>query len=185
MGARILCKQARRGQRHKGEVRAFALTFAAIVGPMVLACFLIAADIRTDLSELRPRPVTGNSGAPVLPEALLIGWPDLAPSLGRVSLLGYMMDGYAPRPEGSRAEMFILMPEAGHLLHPAHREPAEMIEVYPAADESAVFRYRSLVRVSGILTNNPGPLPEGHAFWKIDAASVRPAGDGDIGLFAP
>jgi hypothetical protein len=61
---------------------------AALGLPMILAYILIAADLRTDLSEWSPLP-----GAPDV-----LGWRDLAtahpPDWKRVRLLGYMMDGY-------------------------------------------------------------------------------------------
>ena len=33
-----------------------------------------------------------------------------------------MMDGYRPSRDGEQVSMFILLPEAGQFLHPAHRD---------------------------------------------------------------
>jgi hypothetical protein len=50
--------------------------------------------------------------------------------------------------------MFILLPEAGQFLHPAHRISNQMVEVRPT--HPLAFRYRELVWASGILNRTFG-----------------------------
>jgi hypothetical protein len=94
--------------------------------PLLLAYILIAADMRSDLSRTSARshgPVDG---------ATLVGWTDLKHTeahRGLVRMLGYMMSAYQPAPDGRRVYMFVLMPEAGHLIRPGHRLPHERSEV--------------------------------------------------------
>jgi len=139
-------------------------------------CFLIAADMRTDLSDLKPRSTTWDD------DARLIGWSQLGADRlpeGRVRMLGYMMDGYKYARDGVPVAMFVLMPGAGHFMHPAHRDPDQMVEVWPKPGH-VVFKNRELVRASGTFVRVPGPLREEHAQYALYNASVTPASYGDI-----
>jgi hypothetical protein len=121
---------------------------------MLLAFVLVAIDMRDDLSELKSSGWMDDKGA------VPVGWPELegrreaaAPLASahwdgqrRVRMIGYMMDGYRATRDGARVGMFILLPEAGQFLHPAHRIPNQMVEVRPR--RPVVFRYRDLVWAS-------------------------------------
>lgn len=163
---------------------------AAILGavgfPLILAYVLVATDMRTDLSGLKPLERAEGQ------QTNLIGWPDLDPLNGsltstgpahkylhsQIRMLGYMMDGYTPSPDGAKVEMFILMPEAGHFLHPAHRMHDEMVEVWPT--RRAAFQYRRLVWVTGMLERTPGRRDSGRAAYAIKDASIEMAGEREI-----
>jgi hypothetical protein len=156
------------------------MILAAVGLPVLLAYILVAADMRPDLSDLRPvRSLQDSSLA-------LIGWPDLPlraptnPSL-RVRMLGYMMDGYRSSPDGTTVNMFILMPEAGQLFHPAHRVPDQMVEIWLTSP--VTFRDRSLVWVSGVLWRTTAPAKSNRAGYAIKEANVEPASDSDIALW--
>ena len=154
--------------------------------PVILAYVLVAEDMRTDLSELKP------GQAMVDQTTALIGWPDLETSDGlpisleesrwhsqpRVRMLGYMMDGYKASRDGERVEMFILLPEAGQFLHPAHRIPDQMVETW--LSNPAPFTYRRLVWTSGILARTPGRRHSDKALYAMKDASVEPATESDI-----
>lgn len=153
--------------------------------PVMLMGFLVSLDLRTDLSDLRPRSTA--TGTPTT----LIGWPDSkrenggAGSAGsafrvqrRGRMLGYMMDGYHPSRDGSKVGMFILMPEAGQFLHPAHLVPDQMVEVWLV--KPAVFQYRSLVWVSGIPDSKTGRLQTDEAMYLMTEATVQSADQRDI-----
>ncbi len=193
MGARLIRNHGLSPSRRKQEVRALAIIICAVVLPLILAFLLVAADMRSDLSDLIP--------AEALPDntATLIGWSDLEipenRSLSleqtrwqpqrRVRMLGYMMDGYAdghkPAPDGAPVSMFILLPEAGQLLHPAHRIPDQMVEIRPV--QPALFRFRSLVWVEGALSGTPGRRNPDKALYSMNAAVVQPAFQSDITLW--
>ena len=157
---------------------------AALTGlAVILAWFLVAADVRSDLSDLRP------SGKMTDPTTVLVGWPDLANSQERleierassgpairVRMLGYMTEGYRPVREGEEADMFILMPHAGQILHAARRDPHEMVEVL--LRRSARFRNRELVWVSGVIEE--GPCASGGVFYCMKDGDVWPAEQREI-----
>jgi hypothetical protein len=151
---------------------------------MLLAVVLVAMDMRSDLSELKSTGQVDEQGA------VPLGWPDLEvlrESRRRVRMIGYMMDaaprdgyrhGYEPSRDGAQVDMFILLPEAGQFLHPAHRIPNQMVEVRP--NHPVVFRYRELVWASGMLNRTIGHGDEEAAF-AMSAAEVSPAAQREIG----
>ena len=156
---------------------------------MFLGFFLISLDTRPDLSDCQPRIDRTTN------DAILVGWPSLGqpayfsksrypenslPKNGTVvKMLGYMMDGYKFVGDGVPVTMFVLMPSAGHFLHAAHRNPDEMVEVWPRSG-TVVFKHRDLVWASGTLERVPGPSREEHAQYALHHASVTPASYGDI-----
>jgi len=147
VGARTIRKRDA-SVRRKQE----ALTIWKIAGiiafPLVAASILVSIDIRSDLSELK------SAGAET------VGWSELASwkeAPGRVRMIGYMMDGYQPSRDGATVDMFVLLPEAGQLLHAAHRIPNQMVEVRPS--RPVIFRYREMVWAVGMLNRTFG-VPE-------------------------
>jgi len=168
----------------KGETRTLALILASIVGPVFLTGALIAIDMRTDLSNLKAKPGTDADGLPAM------GWSDLenlGPGQQRPArMLGYMMDSYRPVPDGTPVETFMLMPDAGHLLHPAHREAEEMVEVWMPLDGPIRYSDRRLVWVSGMLRRKEAKPREGVAAFSMANAEVRLAAERQIReWFAP
>jgi hypothetical protein len=172
--------------RRKEEFRALALVIGAVVLPLFLAFILVAADMRTDLSDLKPVQSWADQ------TTALVGWGDLEIPDGqsvsleqtrcqpqrRVRMLGYMMDGYPPSRDGAPVEKFVLFPEAGHILHPAHRIPDQMLEirlVHPAP-----FRFRSLVWVSGTLVRTANLPKSESALYAMTDAEFQPAAESDI-----
>jgi len=173
-------------RRKKEERRALVLIIGAISLPLFLAFFLVAADMRSDLSELKPIQASNDHAT------TLIGWGDLEVPEGQsastmlaqrqvskqVRMLGYMMDGYPPSGDGKPVQMFIMMPEAGHILHPAHRIPDEMVEV--RLKHSAPFKFRTLVWASGALAQISSRPKYGNPMYAMIDASVEPAAQSDI-----
>ena len=74
--------------------------------------------------------------------------------------------------------MFVLMPEAGHFLHPAHRIPEEMVEVW--LNRPVWFKYRRLVWVSGTLTRTSNSPNSDKALFAMHNALITPAADPEI-----
>jgi hypothetical protein len=141
---------------------------------MFVGFYLISLDTRPDLSD-----------------AELAGWPALrqpdyfsrrayqVPRDGTVvKMLGYMMDGYKFVNDGVPVSMFMLMPSAGHFLHPAHRDPDEMVEV--RLRSATVFRSRELVWATGTFERLPTQSREEHSLYALRNASVSPASYKDI-----
>jgi hypothetical protein len=143
----------------------------ALAFPMLLAVALVGMDMRSDLSELKSTGQMDDKGA------VPVGWPDLGrphDGPGKVRMIGYMMDGYRPSRDGATVDMFVLLPEAGQFLHPAHRIPNQMVDVHPS--HPVVFRYRDLVWASGTLTRTIGSPGAERADYALTAAEVKPAG---------
>jgi len=174
------------------------MIICAVVLPLILAFILVAADMRSDLSELIPREALADQSA------ALIGWADLEIPEGRsvsleqrrwqpqrrVRMLGYMMEGYAsdgtsdghkPARDGAPVEMFILLPEAGQILHPAHHVPDQMVEIWPKRPTQ--LRFRSLVWATGILARKPGRREGDKALYAMTDSDVKPTVQSDITLW--
>ncbi len=77
--------------------------------------------------------------------------------------------------------MFILLPEAGQLLHPAHRIPDQMVEIWPVYP--AQFRFRSLVWAEGVLSRTTARRDSDKALYSMTSADVQPAVQSDITLW--
>jgi hypothetical protein len=175
---RIRNDSARRGKEKRQERLTLGKIIAALVTPMVLALVLVAMDIRIDLSELKSSGQRDEQGA------IPLGWPDLEVSASqdgqrRVRMIGYMMDGYQPSRDGAEVNMFILLPEAGQFLHPAHRIPNQMVEIRPR--HPIVFRYRDLVWASGVLNRTIGNPGDEKAAYAMSDAEVNRAMEREIG----
>ena len=143
---------------------------------MLLAVALVGMDMRSDLSELKPTKPVDDKGA------MPVGWPDLERQHDgpqRIRMIGYMMDGYQPSRDGATVDVFVLLPEAGQFLHPAHRIPNQMVEVRPS--RPIVFHYRALVWVTGTLNRTMSVHGDDKAAYSMIAAEVDPAAERDIG----
>jgi hypothetical protein len=153
---------------------------AAGVAVPLLGTFAIQSlTMRPDLYDLVPRADMPSRNPPI------IGWSGLAERLCdcRTRILGYMMDNDRPIPDGKRVSNFVLLPEAGTLLHPAHRIPEEMIDIRLGAGGVIEFESRQLVWVEGVLNScyvsNHGTEP---SYCLTDAAALR-VEPGDIKRF--
>ncbi len=131
-------------------------------------------DMRTDLSEFKPSKQVDDEGF------VPVGWQQLEEwgPQGRVRMIGYMMDGYQPSPDGASVRMFVLLPEAGQFLHPAHRIPNQMVEVRPR--RPIPFQNRRLVWVKGTLNRTTGKPGDERAAWAMGDAEVEPAEQRDV-----
>lgn len=199
MGARLIRNRRifsghGKAARRKEEFRALAMIICAIVLPLILAFILVGADMRSDLSDLIPREALPDQST------VLIGWGDLEIPEGRsvsleqtrwqpqrrVRMLGYMMDGYMnrvrnPSPDNTPVKMFVLLPEAGQILHAAHRIPDQMVEIWPTSP--VAFKYRSLVWATGTLARISGRQDADRALYAMTGAEVKPAVQSDITLW--
>ena len=129
-------------------------------------------DMRPDLSDLRP----AKQGPDV--STTLVGWPDLDGPIRKVRMLGYMMDGYTSSTDGSQVEMFVLMPEAGQILHAAHRIPSEMVEVWTR--RPVTFRFRSLIWAFGTLHGTSRDSHGERALFALRDAVIEEAQNREI-----
>jgi len=156
------------------ELRALLLVVVIMCVPTFGGLWMILSTTEADLSDLTPR-------RQFVKNHLMLGWPalrrDHAHELGAgatVQALGYMMDDH-PIGTGDLVYEFILLPEPGNLLHPAHRLEDQMIEVHLCGSDPIRFSPRSLVWVWGVLHDAPG-TPEGSkALYRLDQSRAQMA----------
>jgi len=170
----------------RAETRTFALIVLAIVIPILGIVWGVAATIHPDLSDLVP---IRQSAAPYV----LLGWsdllrdqahfvenPPLPPAAAQVRVLGYMVESESAVPEGQSVRDFVLLPETGHLLHPAHRFGDQMIAVHLRDSTGVRFCYMALVWASGMFRAQPGDPSGPTPLYSIMEASVQRANESDI-----
>jgi len=167
------------------EIRFLALLSAGLCVLALVTFVGIFSTTEPDISDLTP--MSGKIG-----DNLILNWSDLerGPSHilhegsvfagARVQALGYMMEGERPVRQGDRVEEFVLLPEAGSFLHPAHRFGDQMIVVHVNSDGPVEFSPRTLVWVSGILGVFPGNPAGDRPLYDLEQARVSMANETDI-----
>lgn len=100
-----------------------------------------------------------------------------------VQALGYMAEGDRPPHKGEWVRDFVLLPDAGNLLHPAHRIPDEMIAVRLQEGDLIQFFPRSLVWVWGTLQMQPGDPAGSQPLFRVDRARAKPADKSEISKY--
>src|ERR1035438_7857287 len=131
----------KRTRRHEVLSRRAARTLIGLVAliflPIIPIGIVITQRAGPDLFDLAP--LVSHSD-----QYLILAWPDLergrnalhtgATSSGAsIRALGYMMDGGQPVRDGERVQNFVLLPDAGDSVHPAHRFGDPIIQAPPAA----------------------------------------------------
>jgi hypothetical protein len=123
-----------------------------------------------------------------------IAWYDLeggpqAHKAGGVStgtparVLGYMMSGTHPSPDGQLITCFVLLPDAGSPVHAARRFGDQMIEVNLQPGDSVRFSEGSIVWVWGTWEVFPGDPAGPRPLYGLRNARVQPANKADISKF--
>ncbi len=148
------------------EIRALVLIIAITVVPVAGTVIAVVATTQPNLSGLTPvkNPQSNYS---------LVDWSNLGHPNKAVQVLGYMTDGDHPLREGDWVQDFALLPEAGNVLHPAHRD--HMIAVHLKDNSRIQFSPRSLVWVWGTLRESP--------LFSVEQAAARPADKSEIGKY--
>jgi len=91
-----------------------------------------------------------------------------------------MMEGAQPIAPGQPTKSFVLLPDAGNLLHPAHRFGDQMIAVHLRESDTIKFSPRALVWVWGKLRTSPGDPAGGEPLYGLDNARAELAPKTDI-----
>jgi hypothetical protein len=168
------------------EIRFLALLTAGLCVPVLTALIAIFSTAEPDISDLTP--ISQKVGDYVIlswsnlergrPHALLEDSSVFAGA--RVQALGYMMEGERSTRTGEQVHDFFLLPEAGNLLHPAHRFGDQMITVHLRSDMPAQFSPRSLVWVTGTFRASSGDPVGARPLYDLDQARVSPASKAEI-----
>ena len=158
------------------------MLFFAVGVPFALLTAFVAADTYVDLSDLHGRS-TDASGLPI------VGWTALSSARTtetipaddtRVGMAGYMMAPYQSGTAGSLSvKAFTLMPDAGLIIHPAHRDPDQMVYVWLGPKSDTTFRNRTLVFVTGHFEKT-NALSSSQPLYALRNAKVRNASPTDL-----
>src|SRR5258706_13266598 len=161
------------------ELRTLFLVIGVTVVPVAGTVFVVFTSAQPNLSGLTPiRDPQENYS--------LLNWSSLGrdhPRNHAVQVLGYMVDGDHPLDDGDWVKDFVVLPEAGNLLHPAHRFGDHMIAVHLENDTRVQFSSRSLVWVWGNFHESPGDAGGSSPLYSVEEAGVRPADKSEIGKY--
>lgn len=154
--------------------------------PILGTIFVTASTSEPDLSELSPIDPRANKYA-------LLDWSVLLqdhshvlkagpviPSGAEVQAMGYMMAGDQPVRKGEWIQDFLLLPEAGSLLHPAHRNRDQMIAIHLEDSARIQFTPGALVWARGNFRVSSGLGARPEALYILERARVKPADRTDI-----
>ena len=167
-------------------VRALLLVVLVAGVPILGTIFVTASTSEPDLSDLTPiSPRAGKYllldwSALLKNEAHLLNTEKGIPPGTEVQALGYMMDGDRSIPKDQWVQDFVLLPEAGNLMHPAHRVRDQMIAVHLEDGARIQFSPRALVWAWGNLYASAGLGPRSEALYILERASAKAAGKADI-----
>jgi hypothetical protein len=180
-----------RAPRVRAQNALYRRVIRTLVGPVCLICLaaigavlLSSRRAGPDLFDLVPK-------VPRMDGYVLLAWSKLertqqaldaeAISSGTlVRALGYVTDGDQPVRDGASVESFVLLPDAGTPLHPAHRYGDEMIAVRLEPGKTIRFSEGSLVWAWGRLQMLPGD-PEGREpLYALESARAENASKADI-----
>ena len=150
----------------------------AVLGPTVLVVATSKPDL-TDLTAVAESPEK---------EWRLVDWPYLRGTKameamregGNVRILGYVLDGKSPARDGEPVREFLLSAEAGHTLHPAHRDPENTVEVVLDGAHLFRFHFRELVWVTGRLHRASTRVDGAISHFMLEDARVKPARPDEI-----
>jgi len=168
------------------EVRTLLLIAAGISIPVAGALWAISVTSRPDLSDLVP---IGNS----IGNHSVLNWSNLLRdhphSLDAgsplftgepVQALGYMVESDRASSEGEWVQDFVLLPEAGNMLHPAHRFGDQMIAVHLERDARVRFSSKALVWVRGTFRASAGDAVGAKPLYALERAHVQRANKDEI-----
>jgi hypothetical protein len=168
--------------------------FRTLAGPVCLICLtaigavlLSSPRAGPDLFDLVPK-------VPKMNGYLLLAWPGLERKLyaldaeaissgALVRALGYMTDGDQPVRDGASVENFVLLPDAGTPLHPAHRHGDQMIAVRLESGNTIRFSERRLLWVWGTLRVLPGDSEGREPLYVLENARAETAIRADMAKY--
>lgn len=170
----------------RDNIRALVLIAVVAGVPILGTIYVTASTSEPDLSGLTPisqragRYLVLNWSALLEDQAHGVDTRKAIPSGTEVQALGYMMQSDRSAGKGQWIRDFVLLPEAGNLLHPAHRIRDQMIAVHLDDDARIQFAPRALVWVWGNFRLSAGLGPGSEALYVIERARTKPADRADI-----
>jgi hypothetical protein len=168
------------------EIRTVMLVITVACAPALAAVLIMAASSVQDLTDL-DRVAQPDGAPPVLtwselcrdrPHALNAA--RAVSTSGMVVALGYMMDNDHRGRVDEGVSSFLLLPDRGNLLHPAHRLGDQMIEAHLVRGDEIPFASRRLVRVIGRLRLRRGDPAADRPLYVLEEAEAQPIDRTDI-----
>jgi hypothetical protein len=163
------------------------ILLTVIVGVPVLGSFwAITATTQPDLSELSPVQAQTSEYAVLAWSALLRGHSKTLDarsaifSGASIQALGYMMDGAQSIRAGQLTKSFVLLPDAGNIMHAAHRFGDQTIAVRLRDRDTIKFSPKALVWVWGTLQSSPGDPTGSEPLYALGNARAELAPKADI-----
>ena len=175
-------------ERKKAHRRTLALIVTIFAVPVLGTILAVISTTEPELSELVPasKQVGGY---------IVLNWLELlqmrrnelnpasALSGAAVRALGYMADRDKPTHAGDLVQDFVLLPEAGNLLDPAHRFGDQMIHVRLTDSDRILFSPRQLVWVWGAFQASRGDPSGPTPLYSLEGARAQTADRADIARY--
>lgn len=186
MGRRV--KGKKKPTVSRGDsIRILVLVTVVAGVPILGTIFVTASTSEPDLSEVAP--INDHAGTYVV-----LSWSallqDHPPDLGKartgivtgidVQALGYMFDGDRRVSKGEWVTEFVLLPEAGSLVHPAHRIRDQMIVIHLEDGKQIQFSPRALTWVWGCFGVSPESAVRSKPLYTLERARAKLADRADI-----
>jgi len=166
------------------EVRTLLLVLTITCVPVLATMFVVISTTEPDLGDLKTR--SGQTGKYLLLDWSALEQGDIAKTGpakfngAGVHAIGYMMEGDAPLKTGELITDFVLLPEAGNALHPAHRFGDQMVAVHLENGRQIRFSPRSLISAWGTFRSSSGDPAGPEPLYHLDRARAQPANRDDI-----
>jgi len=164
-----------------GELRTLVLVIAIACVPVLGTVLAIVSTTEPDLSDLSP--IRQPKGQYLLLDWLALRHGQFSPTTEPVQALGYMVESDRSVHAGDWVRDFVLLPEAGNMLHPAHRFPDQIIAVRLGEGEQIQFSPRSLVWVWGTFRASPGDQAGVQPLYHLDQARAKRAEKSEISMY--
>ena len=168
------------------SIRTLVLVAVLAGVPILGTIYVTASTSESDLSDLTPisqragNYLVLNWSALLQDQAHGLNTGTVIPSGAEVQALGYMMKSDRSAGNDRWVQDFVLLPEAGNLLHPAHRIRDQMIAVHLEDGKRIQFAARALVWVWGNFGVSAGLGPRSEALYMIERARAKAADTADI-----
>ena len=177
----------RRDRLSPQALRILVFPIGVICLTAVLPALLLLRTAGPDLFDLTPT-------SPRVDGYVVVAWHELErarralkegePSSGSPArVLGYMMEADAPVRNGQQIQRFVLLPDAGSAVHPAHRFGDQMVEVHLKEGARVPFVAESLVWVWGTWKLLPGNPNQDKPLYELENARVENASTSDIAKY--
>jgi hypothetical protein len=170
----------------KEGIRILLLATAIAAVPILGTIFVATTTSEPDLSELVPiysriaNRVILSWSALLRDHQFDIQKATLRISGSEIQAIGYMFDADQPVSKGEWVKEFVLLPEAGSFVHPAHRIRDQMITVHLEDGGRIQFAPRTLIWVWGNFLVSSAPAVRSQPLYTLEGARAQPADKADI-----